>query len=115
MKKVIIFLMAVGSLLTVSCESNTYGEVSVVTNPTYRDNIGPLFTAKCTGCHKNGDQLPDLQTYDEVKDAIVNGNVICLIDNPGECFFSGYMPPTGRMQQTTIDMVKLWKDQGFVN
>lgn len=115
MKKVIIVLAIVGILFTTSCESNTYSEISVVTNPTYRDNIGPLFESKCISCHKNDEQYPNLQTYEQVKDGIENGAVICLIENPGDCFYSDYMPPTGRMPQSTIDMVKLWRDQGFVN
>ncbi len=113
-----IALVSLSGILfvTTSCESNTYEEVAKVTNPTYEDNIGPLMESKCTTCHSvTGLQEPYLTTYDEVKDAVENGVVLCIIDNPEECFYSNIMPPTGRMPQTTIDMVYLWKEQGYAN
>ncbi len=110
--------MTITSIIMVSCDSNTYGEISIVPNPTYTKNIGPLFNSKCASCHSAGgtDQSPHLTNYDEVKESIVNGNTLCLIEDPNACFFGNkIMPPTGKMPQITIDMIKLWRDQGFVN
>lgn len=117
MKKVIVLAILALGFFCGSCESKTYDEISTVTNPTYSKNIGPTIDAKCTGCH-NGSQNPSLTSYQEVKDAMENTDMECLIDNPTACFYSSndaIMPPTGRMQQTTIDMIKLWKTNNYPN
>jgi hypothetical protein len=120
MKKIIILFIAIASgIVYVSCESNTYSEVSYVANPTYKDNIEPLFKSQCIACHKNDQQSPNLTTYDEVKESVDvppgDGGVLCYIDNPTQCFATTIMPPTGRLPQTTIDMIKRWKQQGYPN
>ena len=100
-------------MLIVSCESNTIQEIQgVVTNPTYNTNIEPVMTAKCTGCHSAGAQFPALDSYADVKEAVQNGSVICRIDDQS-C--GSVMPQEGKMPQATIDMIKLWKDQGYLN
>ena len=103
--------MIIGTVSIVSCESNSYDQISVpVTNPTYVANVKPVITANCTGCHSGG-QSPNLATYDQLKTAIVDGNVICKID--GSC--GSIMPTSGKMPQGTIDMIKLWTANGFIN
>ena len=99
-----------------SCDSGTYEEISKITNPTYEANMKSIFTSNCTSCHsENGtQQSPYLTTYVEVKDGIENGVVLCIIDNPEDCFYSDIMPPAGRMPQTTIDLIKLWQTNGYV-
>ena len=116
MKKVIVFLviLTTGSIFN-SCESSTYGDISVVANPTYTANIGPIVHSTCAGCHYAGKQSPDLENFAQVKDAIENGDLLCVIDNPSVCFYSSIMPQSGRMPQTTIDMFKLWANQGYKN
>lgn len=114
MKKIILFSILLSGSFFTSCESNTYGEISVVANPTFTANVGPIIKSSCAGCHSGGSQYPDLENYTQIKDAVSTGSLICRIDNPSECFGS-IMPPTGRMPQTTINMIKLWRDQGFVN
>ncbi len=99
--------------MSVSCESNTYGDISVVANPTYNANIGPIVKASCSSCHSGGSQNPNLSNYAEVKAATQNGNLMCRIDMSQAC--GGVMPPSGAMPQTTIDMFKLWQNQGYTN
>jgi hypothetical protein len=114
MKKVILFLAIMTGVVFLSCESNTYGEISVVSNPTFKANVGPIIKSSCAGCHSGGSQSPNLENYIEVKTAIEFGDLICRIDDPSVCYGS-IMPTSGRMPQTTIDMIKLWRDQGFIN
>jgi len=112
MKKIKIVLMIVGSIFIVSCESNTYREMSVVTtNPTYTANIAPIMAANCVGCHSVGGTSPALATYAQVKAATETGNVICRIERT--C--GSIMPPNGAMTTATINTIKLWQQQGFVN
>lgn len=114
MKKVIIFLTVIFTgVAFVSCESNTYGEISFVANPTYNANIGPIVKATCAGCHSGNAQYPNLESYAEVKDATLNGSLICRIDQSQAC--GRVMPQSGPMPQTTIDMFILWQTQGYAN
>jgi hypothetical protein len=112
MKKIIIVLILMISVFIVSCESSTYNEISVtVTNPTYTANVEPVMTANCIGCHSVGGTFPTLTTYAEVKASASTGKLICRIDQ--SC--GSVMPPSGALTTPTIDMIKLWKQQGFVN
>jgi hypothetical protein len=114
MKKINIVLMIMASAFIVSCESNTYNEISVIaTNPTYTANIAPVVKANCTSCHSGGSQYPNLETYAEVKDATQNGSLICRIDQSQAC--GRVMPQRGPMSKTTIDMFLLWQQQGCLN
>jgi hypothetical protein len=107
----ILFLLAIATLI-VSCESNTYEEVSgIIKNPTYTKNVEPIISSNCVSCHRNGNQYPDLDSYVKVKNACANGTVLCRID--GTC--GNIMPQAGKMPQTTIDMIKLWASQGYSN
>lgn len=102
----LVVIVFVGSVMD-SCESSTYQEISLeVTNPTYSVDIAPIFSSKCVGCHNN------LGSYVEVKDAILNRNVVCRIESKS-C--GNIMPESGRMPQSIIDMIKRWRDQGYVN
>lgn len=120
MKKVKIILILIIGTLIVSCNSNTYDEIApkltaneVITNPTYEKNLKQVVATNCLACHGATGQMqyPPLTNYSEVKDAIENGSFICRID--GTC--GQIMPQSGRMPQATIDLIKLWKDQGYVN
>jgi hypothetical protein len=114
MKKINIVLMILASVFIVSCESNTYNEISVTTaNPTYTSNIKPVIQSNCISCHAGNSQFPNLETYSEVKLATQNGILICRIDQSQAC--GSIMPPSGPMPQTTIDMFLLWQQQGCIN
>lgn len=109
MKRVNIFLILVSVLFMVSCTSNSIQDISaVVTNPTYAANVGPVFAAKCAGCHGGG-QFPALNNHDNVQKACETGKVLCRIE--GSC--GEIMPPNDKMKQVTIDMIKLWATQGY--
>ncbi len=109
MKK-IAFLMLVGGVFAIACESKTYEEISKpVSNPTYVANVKQVISANCLSCHGAG-QSPKLGTYEEVKAASQNGNLLCKIN--GNC---GVMPPNQKMPQVTVDMINLWAQQGYVN
>lgn len=112
MKKIQLFLMLISSALLVSCETTTYEALSAPpTNPTYTANIAPVIKANCTGCH--GSQFPTLENYAQVKEATLNGDLICRIDQTQAC--GRVMPQSGPMSRTTIDMIILWQQQGCIN
>ena len=112
MKKTIIMILFVAGAFLASCESNTYNEISVVaTNPTYTANIEPVIKANCIGCHSAGGTYPTLTTHAQVKASTSTGNLLCRIDKT--C--GSVMPPNGALATPTIDMIKLWQQQGFIN
>jgi hypothetical protein len=114
MKKINLVLMVMASAFIISCESNTYNEVSVISaNPTYTANVAPVVKSNCLSCHSGGLQFPNLETYAEVKDATQNGNLICRIDQSQAC--GRVMPQSGPMSKTIIDMFLLWQQQGCLN
>ena len=98
------------ALILNACDSNTYSELEpIVKNPTYNANIKLLIDSKCISCHNsNGEYL--LTNYNSVKTATQNGNLLCRIKG-NNC---GVMPPSGRLPQSKIDMVDLWKTQGYI-
>jgi len=103
--------MVVTATFMASCESRTYADISApVTNPTYEANVRPVVDANCStsGCH-NGATFPPLTNYNQVKDAAQNGSFLCRIN--GSC---GVMPPSGKMDQGTVDMINKWAQQGYV-
>lgn len=110
-----IFLGFLGFITMVSCDSNTYLDISgtdVVTNPTYVTTIKPLIKENCNSCHSiAGGQAPYLENIDQLKSAIENNELVSQIEAP-----SGFgMPLSGRMPQTKIDLVKLWVASGYIN
>ena len=115
MKKNIVLLFICTAFL-VSCTTRTYEEISESessASPTYTANVGPVIQANCVGCHSEGGRFPTLQTYDQVKDATQNGNLICRIDQTQSC--GSVMPRSGAMPRQTIDMIILWQKEGYKN
>ncbi len=113
MKNIKLLVLLSLALLFASCESKTYDEIGAkVLNPTYVANVAPIVSNKCLSCHVTGNEFPTLETYAQVKEATQNGNVICRIDTQS-C--GNVMPQTGRMDQGTIDLIKLWATNGYIN
>lgn len=107
----VIFCFFVASTVT-SCDSTTYQNISaVVTDPTYSKNVQLVISAKCIGCHSGGKYYPNLENYDQVKEATIGGNLLCRIK--GEC--GEIMPTSGKMPQATIDMIQLWATNDYPN
>lgn len=112
MKKINFFLLAIGTAFIVSCESNTYSEISEsVENPTYEANIAPIIENNCLSCHFGTNQSPNMETYDGVKNACLNFNLVCRIESEscGE-----RMPQGEKLPQSDIDLIKTWVNNGFI-
>jgi hypothetical protein len=119
MKKISHFLSLciTFGILFVSCQSITYDELATVSKPSYSKNIQPIIAANCTSCHGENGIRSDApyETYEQVKAGcqVQNGGILCVIDDATACGFERIMPPTGRMPQTTIDLIKQWASEGF--
>lgn len=109
---VMLSILSGAITLFTSCDSHTYEEAAgpAVTNPVYTTNIKPVFQNNCVSCHSQAyGQEPYFETYDQVKEETLNGDVVCRIDDQS-C--GSVMPTTGRMAQPSINLIKTWKANG---
>mgnify|MGYP003581600759 FL=1 len=117
MKKSILIILFTCAAFLVSCTPRTYEDISeetqTSTSPTYTANIEAVIQTNCVGCHSDGGRFPTLETYDQVKDATQNGDLICRIDQTQSC--GSVMPRSGPMPRATIDMIILWQKEGYKN
>lgn len=82
---------------------------------TYQQNVKSIIDNNCISCHaatpRNGAPMA-LVTYDQVKNAIQNRGLLNRISlNNGNSLL---MPQSGRLPQTTIDIVAKWQQDGLL-
>lgn len=100
-----------------SCESTTYESLQeepdvIVGKVTYTANVKSIMDQNCVGCHPSGGQLRPLETYDEVKDAVLNSNLLDRIQRQNGT--PGQMPKAGRMPQDKINTILQWNTDGLL-
>lgn len=108
LKSIFLIIMC---FIIVSCESNTYDEISkgTILNPTYEVNIKSMMNSYCTSCHSVSGSKPDVpfETYQQVVDRATI--ISCRIDGT-TC---SLMPASGRIPQIQIDIFNLWIIGGY--
>ena len=82
---------------------------------TYNENIKPIIDNNCIVCHsnppQNGAPMP-LVSYENVKDAVQNRNLIGRISSNDPTFL---MPLGGpRLPQNLIDIIIQWNEDGLI-
>jgi mono/diheme cytochrome c family protein len=91
-----------------SCSSG--GSEEIITTPqgdvTYANNVKSIIDSKCLNCHGNpvANGAPmSLTNFDEVKEAVMNRDLIGRVEN-------GSMPPSGTpLTATQVKTIKDWK------
>ena len=113
MKK--ISLLFIFTILLTSCSSDSTDDLTIpIPNTiTYTQNIKAITDTSCatSGCHNatsNSSGLT-LETYIQVKDAFVNKNALVRMEST-----TASMPPSGNLPSTSIQMIKNWRDQGYL-
>lgn len=116
MRKLVIVILF--SHLLLACTNDSESdliEIEEEVSISYETHIQQIFANNCTGCHNdppvNGAPFA-LNTYERVKNAVENGNVLTAIKR--QTGASAAMPPSGRLPQTTIDVIEQWADEGFL-
>ena len=101
-----------------SCESVTYEEIQDNTviegDVTYNANVKTIINVNCVSCHSAGGSASfrPLGNYAKVVDAVQNAGLLDRIQRQnGE---DGIMPQTGRMPQSTIDIIVEWDNDGLL-
>ncbi|TPG33275.1 cytochrome c [Flavobacterium pectinovorum] len=114
MKKIICLSGIILSLC--SCESNTYESLEettvIVGKVTYNANVKSIMDENCIGCHNSNSTLIPLETYTEVKDALLNTNLLERIQMQNGT--PGQMPKAGRMPQDKINAILQWNTDGLL-
>ena len=107
-------------LMVSSCSDSTYDDIQANedTNSdlvTYQD-VKPIIDNNCLNCHSNppiNNAPTSLTTYNEVKNAVLEGDLIGRISrNDGT---NGLMPQGGpRLSQNLIDTVIQWEQDALL-
>jgi len=133
MKK-ILKLLSKAAVITLllslsSCYYDEIVEVEAVPPPeipeeqvvSYKDDIQPIFTAKCASCHPTI-APPDL-TLGKSYNSIITGNYVIPNDIDASILYqtlittnSGeLMPPAGALPPSEISLVKTWIERGALD
>jgi len=92
-----------------------------VDNPTFADNIQPLFEAKCKACHSGSMTLGgwDASSYQAVMTSGNNGPTVITGDASNSFLVQkllgeqgGIMPPAGKLPEAEIQLIINWIDSG---
>jgi hypothetical protein len=98
------------------CESNTYESLQeptvIIDKVTYTANVKSIIDQNCIGCHSAGGSLIPLVTYDQVKNAMSNTNLLDRIQRQNG--MPGIMPKAGRMPQDKINTILQWNTDGLL-
>ena len=82
---------------------------------TYQNDVKPIIDTNCIMCHsnppQNGAPMP-LVTYENVKDAVENRNLIGRISSFDPAFSMPFGGP--RLPQNLIDTVIQWNEDGLI-
>lgn len=113
MKKLSTILFFV--ILFSSCTSVSTDDLTeqTPTNVTYNQNVKTIIDQSCatSGCHNattNARGLT-LETYSQVKNAFINRNALGRMEST-----TNPMPPSGNLPSTSIQIIKNWRDQGYI-
>ncbi|MBL7890622.1 MAG: hypothetical protein JNL24_13805 [Bacteroidia bacterium] len=112
MKKVFLFL----SLILLAFGSCTYTKVEVPAKEdtcdtiSYANDIVPIMTANCTGCHSSGFASGDFTTYAAIKlradNGVLKNRIITQRDMP---------PAPATMPDSLRTIINCWISQGAPN
>ena len=115
MRRPKLILLYVLSVLIYSCTTTTIPieeEAGPITELiTYNADVKVIIDTNCVGCH--GSVSPQaglsLVTYQQVRSAAENGNLIARMNNP-----LNPMPQGGLLDTATRAVIDKWADDGFL-
>ena len=110
-----ILTLSILTALITSCTNDSTDDVTVAPPAVinYTNNIKSIMDTSCatSGCHNattNASGLT-LENYTQVKNAFINRNALGRMEST-----TASMPPSGNLPNTTIQVIKNWRDQGYL-
>lgn len=117
MKHKIIFLSILVCIIFNSCTTDSFSDLEGIPEEsiTYTSTVKEIIDNNCIQCHAstpvNGAPM-SLTTYENVKDAVLNRNLLDRISRAEGT--SGAMPFGGpRLPQSSIDAINEWANTDF--
>ena len=113
MKNFISFCLLI--LLFSNCTSDSTDDLTTPAPAaiTYDSNIKSIINTSCatSGCHNSASNSAGLtlENYSQVRNAFMNRNALGRMEN-----VNAPMPPPGNLPNTTIQIIKNWRDQGYL-
>lgn len=112
---ILILIVVLFSSCSYNSEDDLTEEIIIDNFVTYDDNVKSIIDTNCIFCHNNppvNGAPMSLITYDDVRDAVENRDLIELISTNDN---SEVMPLGGpRLPQAIIDIVIQWEQEGFL-
>jgi len=116
MKNKVKFILPLFIFIVLACTNDSESDlideepIGVIT---YNANIKSLIDSNCLGCHsdptRNGAPF-SLTNFAQVSVSAENGSLLMALNKQtGE---TGAMPPSGRLPQSTIDLITKWIEDG---
>ena len=113
MKKLSILIILV--ILLSNCTSVSPDDLTLPT-PTvvsYTANVKTIIDQSCatSGCHNTTSNTAGLTlvTFTQVKNAFINRNALGRMEST-----TNPMPPSGNLPSNSIQIIKNWRDQGYL-
>lgn len=120
MKKRVLHFISIATF-AIFCNCTAVSEDDLIDIPipeevTFIADIKPIIDNNCIRCHANpplnGAPMP-LITYENVKDAVENRNLIGRISSEDLAFMMPFGGP--RLPQDLIDLIIQWNEDGLLN
>ena len=116
MKNPVYLFLAVSVVFLIACSNDSEDDLTEPINSegpvTYVGDVQSIMSNNCTSCHgsptSNGAPMP-LTTFSEVVNAVNTRGLIGRMDAT-----TNTMPPSGKLPQTIVDVVKQWETDGLL-
>ena len=123
-----VFLILSLFFFWTGCEYEYVKPVKVVTTTpiSFSNEIVPIFTANCIGCHKTGGTPPDFSATNAYQ-SIQTKALTDTLNHESSLLYQritktgtigsakGIMPPSGKMPDSNISLILTWIKQGAKN
>jgi hypothetical protein len=113
MKK--LLLLFIITLFFINCTSVSTDDLTIPAPiiVSYTTNVKNIIDQSCatSGCHNATSNTAGLtlETFTQVKNAFVNRNALGRMEST-----TNPMPPNGNLPSTSIQTIKDWRDQGYL-
>lgn len=117
-KRFILFSMFIAVGITACSSDDDNGDngdngnaVCETDNLRFEEDIQPIINANCAtaGCHSGNTSRP-MNTYEAVRDYALDGSLVARINLPASNPQS--MPPSGPLDDCTIEKINAWVNDG---